>query len=109
MNLNIDNLKWKEIETVNLSEIISNENILNMIQNIDTRIDIATTRKNIFFRRRDGRIIVQPKDGSKAYCTDCIQKLHYNSAAAYYEKEDYYTGNLIKIPYCLNQDKTGEL
>ena len=102
--IQIESLKWKPISKNDLSHIVNNPDLKKYLLNISENMDFSTTKKYIYFKRRDGRVIAQPKDGSAAFCVDCNNKLKYRSPAYYAEIEDFDSPMKVLIPYCTNED-----
>jgi len=109
MTISIDHLKWELVEGNNLSERISNPELNKKLSNISENVYFATTKTTIFLKRKDGRIISQPKNGENPFCVNCINEIGYKSPADYFEKEESYSSEKVKIPYCVNQDQISQL
>jgi|SRR3989344_4782354 len=105
MKISIDHLTWKPVSKDGLAKVINDLELMEKLSNLSSNLDFSTTRRFIYLKRRDGRTIIQPKNGTEPYCFDCENKIGHKSPVNYLEKEDEFTHKLIKIPYCVNEDR----
>jgi hypothetical protein len=107
--MDLDQLSWVPVSRDEITARINDPALREFFFRIEPRIDIASTPTRIYLKRRDGRVIVQPKDGSQAFCYDCHTRLKHLSPAAFAEKTDFDTGKKYFVPYCVNEDRCDQV